>query len=82
MEGSYHPVVCVGRIHRCGAGWLWVLNEILATVEHKLGPSAVQCEPQASPDLLKKDGLAHLGVDVKELELLSRKRGGERSAMS
>ena len=57
-----------------------MLNEVPAAVKHELGSPAVQCEPQAPPDLLKKDELANQRADVKELELLSRKPGGDEAS--
>ena len=44
-----------------------MLNEVPAAAKYELGPSAVQCGPQAPTGLLKKGGLVHLGIDVKEL---------------
>ena len=57
-----------------------MLNEVPAAVKHGLGPPAAQCEPQAFSGLLKKDELEYLGVDDKELELLSRKPGGDETS--
>ena len=53
IEGLCLLVVCVGRIRRRWAGLIWVLNEVPAAAKHKLGPTAVQSEPRAPPDLLK-----------------------------
>ena len=64
--------VCAGRIRCRGAGLVWVLNEVPEAVKHGL-----QYEPRAQPDLLKKDGHEHPGVDFIELELLSPKPGGD-----
>ena len=75
--GACFFVVFVGHIRRRGAGLVWVLSRAPAAVKHGLGPPAVQCEPRAPPDLPKKVGLEHLRADVKEVELLSSKPGGD-----
>ena len=62
-------VVLIGRLGRHGTGLVRILNEVPAAIEYEFGPHAVQCESQAPPDLLEKDGLARPVVDIDELEL-------------
>ena len=55
-----------------------MLNEVLAAPEHEFGPPTVQCESQAPPDLLEKDGLAHPMADVEELEIVVGELRGDQ----
>ena len=55
-----------------------VLNEVPAAVGHEFGPPAVQCEPQAPPDMLKEVGLARPVVDVEEPEMLIGELRGDQ----
>ena len=69
VKGVYLLVVLIGRLRRHGARLVGMLNEVPAAVDHEFGPTAVQCESQAPPDLLVGDRLAHPVVDVEELEM-------------
>ena len=55
VEGVCLLVVLIGRLGRHGAGLVLMMNEIPAAVEHEFGPPAVQCESQASPDMLEEN---------------------------
>ena len=54
-EGVCLLIVLIGRFGRRGAGFVGMLNEVRAAVEHEFGPPAVQCESQAPSDLLEED---------------------------
>ena len=65
VEGACLLVVLISRLGRRGTGLVGVLNEVPAAVGHEFGPPAVYCESQVPPGLLKVEGLARPGVDVK-----------------
>ena len=58
IEGACLLFVLIGRLGRHGAGLIGMLNEVPEAVEYEFGPPAVQCETQAPPELLEKDGPA------------------------
>ena len=51
IKGAFSIAVCVDRISCRWKGQDWVLNEDSAAVKHELGRSAVQCDPQAPPEM-------------------------------
>ena len=63
-------VVLIGRLGRLRTKLVGILKEVPAAAEHEFGPSAMQFESQAPPDLLEEDGLARPVVDVEEVEML------------
>ena len=78
VEGFCLLAVLIGSPGRRRTGLVGVLNEVPAADRHEFGPPAVQCGPQAPPDMLEGGGLARPVIDVEELEIIIGELRGDQ----